>query len=79
MFAKLFVDHPSAVGETYTEHFGAALSYAGPLLLAGFAAVLHAFIPGLCQKTGSRTIVKLHQRLHAGHGRGATMEGEYSI
>ena len=79
MFRKLFTDHPAAVGETYAQHFVAALTYAGPLLLAGLAATLHAVVPGLCQKFGSRTIVRLHQRLHSGHGRGAVMDGEYVI
>ena len=79
MFAKLFVDHPRSVGETYFQHMAAALSFAGPLLVAGLAAVLHSVVPGLCQKVGSRTIVKLHQRLKGGHGRGAAMEGEYVI
>jgi hypothetical protein len=79
MFRKLFIDHPTAVGETYGQHFVAALSYAGPLLLAGLAATVHAVVPGLCEKTGSRTIVSLHRRLHSGHGRGAVMDGEYVI
>jgi hypothetical protein len=79
MFRKLFIDHPQSVGETYLEHQQAALSYAGPLLVAGLAAAVHAFIPGLCQKTGSRTILHLHHRLTGGHGRGAAMEGEYTI
>ena len=79
MFNKLFVDHPRSVGETYFEHMAAALSFAGPFLVAGLAATLHAFVPGLCQKVGSRTILSLHQRMTGGHGRGAAMEGEYSI
>jgi hypothetical protein len=79
MFRKLFIDHPQSVGETYFEHQAAALSYAGPLLVAGLAATVHAIIPGLCQKTGSKTIIRLHQRLTGGHGRGAATEGEYMI
>ena len=79
MFAKLFLDHPRTVGESYFQHMGAALSFAGPLLLAGLAAVVHSIVPGLCQKSGSRTIIALHQRLTGGHGRGAAMEGEYMI
>ena len=51
-------------------------AWGGAVLLA---ATLHAFIPGLCQKVGSRTILSLHQRLTGGHGRGAAMEGEYTI
>ncbi|MDF2812409.1 MAG: hypothetical protein K0S56_3440, partial [Microvirga sp.] len=29
---KLFTEHPDAVGESYFEHMGVALSFAGPLL-----------------------------------------------
>lgn len=79
MFAKLFLDHPRSVGETYLEHMGVALSFAGPFLLAGLAAIVHAIVPGLFQKTGSRTILSLHQRIKGGNGRGAAMEGEYVI
>ena len=79
MFAKLFLDHPRIVGESYFQHMGVALSFAGPVLVAGMAAVVHAIVPGLFQKTGSRTILTLHQRIKGGHGRGAAMEGEYVI
>ncbi len=79
MIRKLFLDHPASVGETYGQHFVFALSFAWPLLVAGLGATLHAFVPALCQKTGSRTIVALHDRLTGGHGRGATAEAEYMI
>jgi len=79
MFRKLFLDHPKSVGETYLEHQTSALSIAGQLYKAAFAATLHALVPGLCQKTGSRTIMSLHQRITSGQGRGAAMEGEYTI
>lgn len=79
MFRKLFIEHPASVGETYGEHFVFALSFAGPLLVAGLGAALHAFIPALCQKTGSRTILDLHRRLTGNHGRGSTAEAEYMI
>ena len=34
---RLFTEHPDAVGESYTEHMHLALSFAGPLLVAGLA------------------------------------------
>ncbi len=79
MFQRLMIDHPRSVGETYFEHQAAALSYAGPLFVAAFAATLHSIIPGLCQKTGSRIILGLHERLTRGWGRGAAMDAEYTI
>lgn len=66
MFARLFLTHPQSVGETYLEHQRVAVSFAGPLLLAGFACLLHAMIPGLCERTASSRIEILHARLNSG-------------
>jgi hypothetical protein len=63
MLHRLFVDHPSAVGETYDEHRRVALSFAFPLISAGLACLVHAFVPGLFVRTGSQTIEQLHQRM----------------
>lgn len=79
MFQRLFLDHPRAVGETYWQHQATALSFAGPLFKAALAATLHAFLPGLCKTTGSRTILELHARLTKGAGRGAGRDAEYVI
>ncbi|HEX4105720.1 MAG TPA: DUF6356 family protein [Rhizomicrobium sp.] len=65
MFARLFLTHPQSIGETYFEHQRQAVSFAGPLLLAGFACLLHAVIPGLCERTASSRILILHERLVA--------------
>ena len=79
MFRQLFIDHPRSVGETYLQHQAVALSFAWPLFVASLGAALHAFVPGLCQKTGSRTILSLHARITGGHGRGAATDAEYMI
>ncbi|HWF63625.1 MAG TPA: DUF6356 family protein [Rhizomicrobium sp.] len=63
MFARLFITHPQSVGETYLEHQRVAFSFAGPLLLAGLACLLHAVIPGLCERTASNRIAMLHERM----------------
>jgi len=63
MFARLFLIHPESVGESYFQHQRAALSFAGPLFLAGFACLLHAVIPGLCERTASSRINLLHDRM----------------
>jgi hypothetical protein len=65
MFARLFLTHPQSVGESYFEHQRAAFSFAGPLLLAGIACLLHAIIPGLCERTASSRIAMLHERMVA--------------
>lgn len=60
-----FLKHPRAVGETYLEHMAVALSYGLPLIAAGLACVVHAVVPALFERTGSRAIVNLHSRLIA--------------
>ncbi len=63
MLARLFTDHPASVDETYGEHMVTALSFAGPLFKAAFAALIHAFLPFLFVTTGSETITTLHDRM----------------
>ncbi|MGR3503273.1 DUF6356 family protein [Pseudaestuariivita sp.] len=62
MFARLFTDHPKAVDETYFQHMGVALGFAGTLALAAGAALVHALIPALCEKTASTTIARLYAK-----------------
>lgn len=58
-----FTRHPRSVGETYWQHMAASLSFAGPLLLAGLAALVHAFLPFLLVRTGSAIVARLHERM----------------
>ena len=59
-FEKLFIDHPQSVDETYFEHMGVALKFAGMLLVAATAALIHAIIPAACEKTASNIIRNLY-------------------
>ncbi len=63
MFKSLFLSHPEAVGETYLEHQGVALTFAAELLAAGFACAVHALVPALFPRTASRAIERLHVRV----------------
>ncbi len=63
IFRKMFVDHPQSVDESYIEHLLFASMFAGKLLLAGFAALVHAFIPSLFETTASKIISELHARM----------------
>ena len=63
MFRKWFIEHPESVGEDYFEHQRMALSFALPMIAAGCACLIHAFVPGLFVRTGSRTIGDLHRRM----------------
>lgn len=59
----VFTDHPASVGESYLEHMGFALRFALRLFGASLAALTHAFLPFLFEKTASNIVGQLHQRL----------------
>jgi hypothetical protein len=63
MFRRLFLSHPASAGENYFQHQRVALSFALPLLGAGLAALAHAVVPGVCERTAGDIIRKLHARL----------------
>ena len=67
--SSLFADHPAAVGETYWEHLCTALFFARTLAQAALAAAIHALFPFACEKTASRLIAMLHQRMVIGRHR----------
>lgn len=63
MFQRLFIAHPASVQESYFQHQRMALSFAGPLLLAAAGALVHALVPGLCERTASNIVRDLNVRL----------------
>jgi hypothetical protein len=63
MFQRLFVAHPAAANESYLQHQRVALSFALPLMAAAGAALVHALIPGLCERTASDKVRALNARL----------------
>lgn len=65
MFRRLFLDHPASVGESYTEHFRVAGGFGVAMIVGGVGALLHAFLPFVCQTRGSDTINTLHARMVA--------------
>ena len=60
---NVFTDHPRSVGESYWQHMGVALSFAGALALGALASLVHALFPFLCTRTGSDIVLWLHQRV----------------
>jgi Family of unknown function (DUF6356) len=60
-----FTAHPQSVGETYTQHFGTAMWFSVRMLLAGFACMVHAVLPFMFVRTGSRAITELNDRMIA--------------
>jgi len=63
MIRRLFLEHPRSVGETYRQHCAAALSFSLPLLGAGLACAVHAFLPLLFKSTASRAVARLNSRM----------------
>ena len=58
-FKKMFLDHPSSVGETYLQHGGRAIVLALRMFGAGIAAIVHAIIPGLFPTTAGDVAIKI--------------------
>ena len=61
---KLFFDHPASIEESYGEHARFAFGFAFKLFLAAFAALIHAMIPALFEKTASTIVRSLYERTH---------------
>mgnify|MGYP001547392637 FL=1 len=64
MITRLFFDHPSSVDETYGQHARFAFTFSLKLFAAAGAALVHAVIPCLFEKTASRIIGDLYARTH---------------
>ncbi len=58
-----FTEHPASVGETYLQHLGSALGFAGWLALAAVVCLLHALLPWLFCQSGSKIITRLHDKM----------------
>jgi hypothetical protein len=60
---RAFSEHPASVGETYGEHMVRATSFGARMMFAGFACLVHGFLPFLFERTGSRTVAELNDRM----------------
>ena len=63
IWQRIFVEHPQSVDETYFQHMRFAAWFAARLLMAGGAALIHAVVPCLFEKTAGRMIEEMHARL----------------
>lgn len=62
MINRIFLDHPASVNETFVEHMAFAGTFSGKLFLAGGAALVHAIVPCLFEKTASRIVADLYAK-----------------
>lgn len=61
---KAFNEHPQSVDETYFQHMQFAGSFSIRLLLAGLAAMVHAILPFLFEKTAGNIVRDLFNKIH---------------
>ncbi len=58
-----FTKHPATVGESYGEHFVAAMGFSIGMFRGAVCCALHAIFPFLCERSGSEAITALHDRM----------------
>lgn len=63
MWKRLFIDHPKAVDESYSEHFMVASRFGFTMIGGGLRAIVHAFIPGKCTTAASDTVQRLNRQM----------------
>ena len=66
---RLFLAHPNSVDESYGQHFAFATRFGLALIGAGAAAIIHALIPCVFERTASTTVKRLYNIIAS---RGAT-------
>lgn len=64
MIDRVFLSHPRTVDESYVQHAVFAGGFAWRLFLASGAALIHAVIPCLFEKTASRMIAQMYAKTH---------------
>ncbi len=79
MIAKLFVDHPQSVGESYFQHLRHAAGFSLQMIWGGLACLVHAILPFLFVKTGSDVIARLHETMVLNRRARANRAGNQAI
>ncbi|HJL91969.1 MAG: DUF6356 family protein [Acidimicrobiales bacterium] len=59
----IFSDHPSSVGETWSEHALRAFKISYSMAAASIAALFHAIFPFLFKTTASQTIKRINKEI----------------
>ena len=67
---RAFTAHPASVGESYTQHLRMASGFALRMLFAAGACFVHALFPFLFERTGSRCIAELYERMVVARAKG---------
>lgn len=59
-FTNLFIKHPEQENMTYFQHFKRGILLSSKMAYGSMCLLIHSFIPGLFQTTGSNTINQLY-------------------
>lgn len=61
---SLFLSHPRSVNESYFEHMAFAFKFSMRLFGGALAALTHAFLPFLFEKTASTMVKNMAQKMN---------------
>jgi hypothetical protein len=62
-WGRLFLEHPRSLGMTWAGHAVGAVKIGGELIGAGFAALVHAAVPGWFTETAGRTVTRIYDHI----------------
>lgn len=57
---RLFLNHPRSLGMTWAGHGVGAVGIGARLVVAGFACLVHALVPGVFTETAGRTVTDMY-------------------
>jgi len=60
---RLFLEHPRSLGMTWASHGAGAVKIGAELIGAGFAAMIHAAVPGWFTETAGRTVTRIYDNI----------------
>ena len=66
---RLFTEHPNSLGLSWAQHGAGAVKIGCQLIAAGFAALVHAVVPGWFSETAGRRVTETYhyiQKIRAG-------------
>ena len=60
LFTNMFLKHPQEENMTYFQHFKRGILLSSKMAYGSICLLVHTFVPGLFQTTGSNTINQLY-------------------
>ncbi|HJU76543.1 MAG TPA: DUF6356 family protein [Sphingomicrobium sp.] len=60
---RLFLDHPRSLGMSWAGHGAGAVKIGAELIGAGFAAIVHAIVPGWFTETAGKTVTRIYDHI----------------